>query len=154
MKSITDLINNKVNEQLDDNVLNELSRTLNTLSQMQPLTVTEIKGKLLTKCAGYIIEEWIKEKIQNIDFESKNKFKFAEDSWYDFIYDNTKIEVKSFQKGKKYSNTKLTASQLDNKDQLVFILVEYTADQELNIINIEFVKGSELKIHNDRLVKK
>lgn len=150
MKNLKDIL---IKEELSDDVLNSLSSALNDLSKTQSLSVTEIKGKLLTKCAGYIIEEWIKEKIQNINSDSKEKFKTAEDSWYDFIYDNTKIEVKSFQKGKKYSNTKLTASQLKNKDQLIFILVEYTADQSLDIVNIEFIKGSELKVNNDRLVK-
>lgn len=151
MKNLKDIL---IKEELSDDVLKSLSNALNDLAKSQSLSVTEIKGKLLTKCAGYIIEEWIKEKIKNLDAESKEKFKTAEDSWYDFIYDDAKIEVKSFQKGKKYSNTKLTASQLKNKDQLIFILIEYTANQSLDIINIEFVKGSELKVNNDRLVKK
>jgi len=150
MKTITQLYK----ESLNNNDINMIQSALKDLSETQSITTTEIKGKLLTKCAGYIIEEWIKEKIQNLDSDSANKFKAAEETYYDFLYDNTKIEVKSFQKGKKYSNTKLTASQVKNINDILFILVEYTAENSIDIVNIEFVKGSELKINNDRLVKK
>lgn len=151
MKNLKDRL--KLNESIDDATMSSIERGLNSLARTQSLSVTEIKGKLLTKCAGYIIEEWVKEKIQNLDVDSKVKFKPAEDKWYDFIYDGSKVDVKAFQKGKKYSNTKLTESQAKNKDQLIFILVEYTATNELELTNIEVVKGSDLKINNDRLVK-
>ena len=151
MRSLQDIL--KLNEAIDDATMSSIESGLNSIAKSQSLAVTEIKGKLLTKCAGYIIEEWVKEKIQNLDAESKAKFKPAEDTWYDFIYDGSKVDVKAFQKGKKYSNTKLTAEQSKNKDQLIFILVEYTATNELELTNIEIVKGSDLKINNDRLVK-
>ena len=73
------------------------------------------------------------------------------------IQEQIECEIKSFQKGKKYSNTKLTKAQVEHKDELIFVLCEYDIDKsgpKLNLVNVEFVPGTEMKISGNRMVKK
>jgi len=126
------------------------------------MILTEIlTGTALRKCAGYIIESAVKYYIQKYGFEDTpdhkelvNTFEDGE-TWYDFAMKGDKFEIKSFEKGKKYSNTKLTKAQAEHKDELIFVLCEYVVNSsDLKVINIEFVEGKDLKINGNRLVKK
>ena len=138
--------------------------------------INPLNEKVLTKCAGYIIEGWIKYVIQmkmwrpgELNEPDKNGNKYGDDeyelpkiyedgeTWYDFTIRGDKFEIKSFQKGKKYSNTKLTKSQVEHKDELIFVLCEYEIDgsgPKLKLTNVEFVPGTEMKISGNRMVKK
>lgn len=104
------------------------------------------KDELLKRIAGYAIEEFIKIKIQNCNEDIKlidTKFKL----YYDFEFNGDKFEVKSFQKGNKYSNIILTKTQKKEKNNLIFILVEYKIENyQINITNIEIEKGKNLRI--------
>jgi hypothetical protein len=169
MKRITDLMNESKNHSIED--YDRYSKGL--LGSLKNKDITDlIKGKALKKCAGYLIETAVKWYIQQYQFSDKeyeesartiddpdhkplvNTFEDGE-TWYDFVMKGDKFEIKSFEKGKKYSNTKLTKGQVEHKDELIFVLCEYTVSSgDLKVTNIEFVEGKDLKINGNRLVKK
>ena len=105
----------------------------------------------MRRCAGYIIEGYVINTVNSI----KDTTVPESNSWYDFEFEGDKFEVKAFEKGKKYSNTKITKNQSEHKDELVFVLVEYEVHgTDLSVNNIELIDGTKLIFRNNRLVKK
>ena len=122
--------------------------------------------KIMRKVAGYIIEARVKDIIRmefsvgvgekgfydkgiNIKLNDENMPRYVDggDNWWDFIIDNQKVVIKSFQKGKLYSNVHASKNQVDNKDQLTFMLIEYTIDAydgSIEITGIAVVDGSDM----------
>lgn len=172
MKDLKELINMNILESKNNTVedyqryANGLKKYFDSKDDLSKM----ITGKALKKCAGYIIESLVKFNIQFDQFrpedwdnapkdeEGFSKIESVYDdgeNWYDFSMRGDKFEIKSFEKGKKYSNTKLTKAQAEHKDELTFVLCEYTINNDkLKVTNIEIVEGKDLKINGNRLVKK
>lgn len=133
----------------DEDSLDQLSTELNeNIIFSKPIILDE---KVMRKCAGYIIEGYVINTVNSI----KDTTVPESNSWYDFEFEGDKFEVKAFEKGKKYSNTKITKNQSEHKDELVFVLVEYEVHgTDLSVNNIELIDGTKLIFRNNRLVKK
>jgi hypothetical protein len=172
MKNLKDILSNNIIESFNNTAEDFDRMSQGLLRSAKASKINPLDSKVLAKCAGYIIEAWIKFVIQmhawrpgertysdDDDNENYEPPKIYEngDAWYDFSIRGDKFEIKSFQKGKKYSNTKLTKAQVEHKDELIFVLCEYEIDSsgpKLNLVNVEFVPGNEMKISGNRMVKK
>ena len=175
MKNLKDVINDNICEAFNNNQEDFDRMASGLLKAAKNSKINPLNEKVLAKCAGYIIEGWIKYVIQmnmwrpgELNEPDKNGNKYGDDkyklpkifedgeTWYDFTLRGDKFEIKSFPKGKKYSNTKLTKAQVEHKDELIFVLCEYDIDKsgpKLNLINVEFVPGTDLKISGNKMVK-
>lgn len=158
MKNLKDFLNiTNVYESLDDASIQELQSKLNEEDETWGIVgknIATLNKQVLKKVAGYLVEQQVKTWV-SITAQIGAKTYEDGDQWYDFVYDGQKCEIKAFQKGRKYSNTKLTANQLEHKDELLFVLCEYTSDDSRVVItNIELVPGKDMKISGNRMVKK
>ena len=176
MKNLKDILTYNISEAFNNNKEDFSRMASGLLKTAEDSKINPLDEKVLAKCAGYIIEGWIKYVIQmnmwrpgELEGPDKNGNKYGDEgyespkiyedgeAWYDFTIRGDKFEIKSFQKGKKYSNTKLTKAQVEHKDELIFVLCEYDIDKsgpKLNLINVEFVPGTKMKISGNRMVKK
>ena len=121
MKTITDYLiseRNHSNDQIQQYV------DLLNLEGLKDVSV-QLSDAIIKRCAGYIVEEYIKVKLKTFNGSINDTFVDGEfKEYYDFELEGDKFEVKAFQKGRKYSNTKLTLGQQENKDSLIFIFAE------------------------------
>jgi len=113
----------------------------------------------LRKIAGYIVEERVKDTIRYAfprhSEEELPRYIDGGENWWDFELDGEKVEIKAFQKGKMFSNMHATKNQVDHKDELVFMLVEYViVNDDIEITGIAIVDGSKLEFDSkyNRLV--
>jgi len=96
-----------------------------------------------------MVEERVKD-IMETNFSHKEneivRYVNGGDNWWDFELDGEKIEVKAFQKGKMYSNVHATKNQVDHKDELTFMLVEYViSGYNVLITGYAFVDGVDIE---------
>ena len=130
---------------------------------------------ILKKIAGYIVEAQVKKVVKqqfsknyqdtrgnhsgsapSSDSTGIPRYVDGGNNWWDFTLDGEKVEIKAFQKGKMYSNVHATKNQVDNKNDLTFMLVEYKLmGNKITITGIAFVDGSEIEFDSryNRLVK-
>lgn len=136
------------------NLLDELKTTFNTLLENLQLSIGGITDELIDKCAGYVLEECIKLNIKDISSpDIKDHFKFIDNKWYDFKYDNNPIKIISFKEGEQYSSTMLSASQYENRENLIFISIIYSInDNSISISDILVTRGYKVKVKYDRVV--
>lgn len=117
----------------------------------------QLSDAIIKRCAGYIVEEYIKVKIKTFNGSVSDTFADGEfKEYYDFELEGDKFEVKAFQKGRKFSNTKLTSNQQKNKDDLIFIFAEYVIEgSKIKINNVTIEDGKNIKYDEKtgRLVK-
>jgi hypothetical protein len=117
----------------------------------------QLSEAVIKRCAGYIVEEYVKVQIKQANGEVADTFVDGEfKEYYDFELKGDKFEVKAFQKGRKYSNTRLTTKQQADKDNLIFIFVEYVIDgAKIKINNVSIEDGKNIKYDNKtgRLMK-
>lgn len=155
MKNLKDLL--VINESLSDKAIEDFQNRLNTNEDYQGIikrNIATLNEQILKRAGGYIVEAKVKEWV-SATAEMDTKVYEDGNTWYDFTYEGQNFEIKAFLKGKKYSNTKLTANQLEHKNDLAFLLCEYEIDgSELKINSIEVVNGKDLKISGNRMVKK
>ena len=154
MKNIVILIKNDEELVLSNDILDRIKNTFNDLLINFQLGNSNITDQLFENCAGYILEEYIKLNLQNISSpDIKNHFKFSENKWYDFKYDNTRVKILTFKKDSQYSSTILSASQTENKKDMLFISIIYNIDNgALTIENILVTDGKDIKISNDKVL--
>jgi len=154
MKDI--IIELKGNDQisLTKSLLDELKETFNNLLQNFRLGNSNITNQLFKKCAGYILEEYIKLLLQNISSpEYVNHFKFNDNKWYDFKYDNTPIKIITFEEDAYYSSTTLSSSQYENRKDMIFISLVYTiTNDSLTISDIFVTNGKNISISYDKVL--
>ena len=56
------------------------------------------------------------------------------------------MKLKLLKKGRKFSNTKLTSNQQQNKDNLIFIFAEYVIEgSKIKINNVTIEDGKNIK---------
>lgn len=106
--------------------------------------------KFLRKIAGYIVEQRVKDTLRYAfprhSEEELPRYIDGNENWWDFELDGEKVEIKAFQKGKMFSNVHATKNQVDHKDELTFMLVEYIiVNDDIQITGIAIVDGSELE---------
>jgi len=173
MKDLKELLTYNINESFANTQEDFDRMAKGLLRSAENSKINPLDDKVLSKCAGYIIEGWIKYIIKSkmwrpgeierdSSYNNDDNYQLPKiyedgDTWYDFSIRGDKFEIKSFQKGKKYSYTKLTKAQVEHKNELIFVLCEYEIDSsgpKLNLINVEFVPGDEMKISGNRMVKK
>ena len=154
MKNIVILIKDDEGISLSNSILNELKNTFNTLLQNFQLNNSSITDQLFENCAGTILEEYIKINIQNISSpELKNHFKFNDDKWYDFKYDNNQVKIITFKEGEYLSSTVLSASQYENRKDMIFISIIYTINNNsITITDILTTNGKDIKTSNDKVL--
>ncbi len=157
MKNIVILIKDDENNiSLSNPILNNLKNAFNVLLTNFQLYNSNIIDELFENCAGYILEEYIKIKLNNQNITSpdiKNHFKFYNDKWYDFKYDNVNIKLLTFKQGEEYSTNTLSATQYDNRKDMLFVSIVYNiTDNALTIENIFVSNGNDIKIKNDRVL--
>ena len=153
MKTITDYLiseRNHSNDQIQQYV------DLLNLEGLKDVNV-QLSDAIIKRCAGYIVEEYIKVKLKTFNGSINDTFVDGEfKEYYDFELEGDKFEVKAFQKGRKYSNTKLTLGQQENKDSLIFIFVEYVIEgSKIKINNVTIEDGANVKYDKKtgRLIK-
>ena len=89
--------------------------------------------------AGPIIEEAVKTALSSI-----SELKDSNNDYYDFLFDDEKIEVKALLEG-EVKNFKLTGPQLKEKDNMIFIIVNYSASKDTIILNnITILPGNQI----------
>jgi len=154
MKNIVILIKDDEGISLSNSILNELKNTFNTLLQNFQLSNSSITDQLFENCAGTILEEYIKINIQNISSpELKNHFKFNDDKWYDFKYDNVKTKIITFKEDAYYSSTTLSATQYENRKDMIFISIIYSINNNsITITDILTTNGKDIKTSNDKVL--
>ncbi len=130
--------------------------------------------KILKKIAGSIVEARVKDTVRYAftenyqdsqgyhagtrikqDAAGMPRYVDGGDNWWDFMLDGEKVEIKAFQKGKMYSNVHATKNQVDMKNDLTFMLVEYKLHgTEIIITGIAFVDGKDIEFDSkyNRLV--
>jgi len=155
MKNIVILIkDDEEGISLSNPMLNELKDTFNTLLTNFQLGNSNITDQLFENCAGYILEEYMKLNLQNISSpELKKHFKFSENKWYDFKYDNTQVKLLTFKEDSAYSTTILSSSQYENRKDMLFISMVYTiSNNALTITEILVTDGKDIKVSNDKVL--
>jgi len=154
MKNIVILIKDDEGVSLSNPLLNELKSTFNTLLQNLQLATSNITDELLEQCAGKILEEFIKINIKNISSaDLKKHFKFIDDKWYDFKYDNNQVKIITFKEGEYLSSTVLSASQYENRKDMIFVSIIYTIENDsLSIKNVYVTNGNKVKINYDKVL--
>jgi hypothetical protein len=92
--------------------------------------------------------------IQNISSpELKNHFKFNDDKWYDFKYDNVKTKIITFKEDAYYSSTTLSATQYENRKDMIFISIIYSINNNsITITDILTTNGKDIKTSNDKVL--
>ena len=155
MKNIVILIkDDEEGISLSNPMLNELKDTFNTLLTNFQLGNSNITDQLFENCAGYILEEYMKLNLQNISSpELKKHFKFSENKWYDFKYDNTQVKLLTFKEDSVYSTTTLSSTQYENRKDMLFISMVYTiSNNALTITEILVTDGKDIKVSNDKVL--
>ena len=155
MKNIVILIkDDEEGISLSNPMLNELKDTFNTLLTNFQLGNSNITDQLFENCAGYILEEYMKLNLQNISSpELKKHFKFSENKWYDFKYDNTQVKLLTFKEDSTYSTTTLSSTQYENRKDMLFISMVYTiSNNALTITEILVTDGKDIKVSNDKVL--
>lgn len=101
----------------------------------------EIESESFAKnIAGYVVEEAVK-----ISLSSIGDFKDSDNDYYDFEFNGEKVEVKALLDG-RISNLKLTKSQYEHKNEMIFILVSYEASKDtITIKDLEVKEGKDVK---------
>ena len=154
MKDIKDFLVTERNH--TDEQIQQYVDTLN-LEGLKDVSV-QLSDAIIKRCAGYIVEEYIKVKLKTFNGSINDTFVDGEfKEYYDFELEGDKFEVKAFQKGRKYSNTKLTLGQQENKDSLIFIFAEYIIEgSKIKIDNVTIEDGKNIKYDEKtgRLMKK
>ena len=143
MKKLTNLLINERNH--SDDQLQQYVDLLN-LEQLKDVSV-QLSDAIIKRCAGYIVEEYIKVKLKTFNGSVSDTFVDGEyKEYYDFELEGDKFEVKAFKKGRKFSNTKLTSNQQQNKDNLIFIFAEYVIEgSKIKINNVTIEDGKNIK---------
>lgn len=155
MKNIVILIkDDEEGISLSNPMLNELKDIFNTLLTNFQLGNSNITDQLFENCAGYILEEYMKLNLQNISSpELKKHFKFSENKWYDFKYDNTQVKLLTFKEDSAYSTTTLSSTQYENRKDMLFISMVYTiSNNALTITEILVTDGKDIKVSNDKVL--
>ena len=154
MKNIVILIKDDEGISLSNPMLNELKETFNTLLVNFQLGNSNVTDQLFENCAGYILEEYIKLSLQNISSQDIRKhFKFNDNKWYDFKYDNTQVKLLTFQEDSIYSTTTLSSTQYENRKDMLFVSIIYTiSNNALTITEILVTNGKDIKISNDKVL--
>lgn len=154
MRNIVILIKDDEGVSLSNPILNELKNTFNVLLQNLQLSASNITDELLEQCAGKILEEFIKINIKNISSaDLKKHFKFIDDKWYDFKYDNNQVKIITFKEGEYLSSTVLSASQYENRKDMIFVSIIYTIENDsLSIKNVYVTNGNKVKINYDKVL--
>ena len=154
MKNIVIFINDDEGISLSNPMLNELKETFNTLLVNFQLGNSNVTDQLFENCAGYILEEYIKLSLQNISSPDIRKhFKFNDNKWYDFKYDNTQVKLLTFREDSVYSTTTLSSTQYENRKDMLFVSIIYTiSNNALTITEILVTNGKDIKISNDKVL--
>ena len=154
MKNIVILIKDDEGISLSNPMLNELKETFNTLLVNFQLGNSNVTDQLFENCAGYILEEYIKLSLQNISSPDIRKhFKFNDNKWYDFKYDNTQVKLLTFREDSVYSTTTLSSTQYENRKDMLFVSIIYTiSNNALTITEILVTNGKDIKISNDKVL--
>ena len=144
-------------------MIDDLKDTFNTLLQSFQLSNMfedvipdndSLNDQLFENCIGYILEEYIKLHLKNISSpEFVKHFKFNNDRWYDFKYDNTQIKLLTFKKDSLYSTTSLTNLQYEHRKEMIFISIVYAiSGNSLTIDEILITNGKNVKVNNDKVL--
>jgi len=158
-------LNEYINETLTDKKLNKLNIEIkNSLNNLElNINIFNLPRALSTRLLPYIIEEQIKDhlksKYKNLIVteepeDYKELFKIEDGNYkeyYDFKNQNNFFEIKSYQKGKKFSNVKFSSGQIKHKDDnnFIVIFVEYNISTDTNYINkITGINISNISIEN------
>ena len=154
MKNIIILIKDEEGISLSNPTLNELKNTFNTLLQNFQLGTSNIVDELLDQCAGKILEEFIKINIKNITSpDIKKHFKFLDNKWYDFKYDNNQVKIITFKEDEPYSSTVLSATQYENRKDMIFVSIVYSINNNsLSISNIFVTNGNKIRTNYDQVI--
>ena len=131
-------------DSLGYNILLGKDKLFNALVS-KPLSISQVleDPRILRKIAGFIVEARTKKRLQDA---LGDRCKDGYDNWWDCEIDGEKIEIKAFQKGKLYSNMHATKNQVDKKDDLTFILVEYQLrGDDVEITGIAIVDGADIE---------
>ena len=172
MRSISKEVKRSLASLNESNASGNMNDILFGKAYFQSLNINDLLQDpyILKKIAGYIVEAQVKKVVNQVfsknyqdareEHSSSNsagipRYVNGGDNWWDFTLDGEKVEIKAFQKGKMYSNVHATKNQVDNKNDLTFMLVEYKImGNEITITGIAFVDGSEIKFDSkyNRLV--
>ena len=154
MKNIVILIKDDEGISLSNPMLNDLKDTFNILFANFRLGNSNLTDQLFENCAGYILEEYMKLNLQNISSpELRKHFKFSENKWYDFKYDNTQIKLLTFKENSTYSTTTLSSTQYENRKDMLFISMFYNiSNNALTITEILVTDGKDIKVSNDKVL--
>ena len=123
----------------DDNLNNLLSKIKSGVSINSSI---KLNDRLVKRCAGYIVEQYIKDSL-GIPEEDDGKF----NEFYDFKKDNDLFEIKAYQQGKLIGNVHFTGNQVKKLSELTIIFVEYKVDStNITINKIYFKDGNKIEI--------
>ena len=123
----------------DDNLNNLLSKIKSGVSINSSI---KLNDRLVKRCAGYIVEQYIKDSL-GIPEEDDGKF----NEFYDFKKDNDLFEIKAYQQGKLIGNVHFTKTQVEKLSELTIIFVEYKVDStNITINKIYFKDGNKIEI--------
>ena len=161
MTSVAKEVKKTLNESNIENNMNDFIYTMLLGEFNKSINIDRLihNPKFLRKIAGYIVEERVKDTIRYAfprhSEEELPRYIDGGENWWDFELDGEKVEIKAFQKGKMFSNMHATKNQVDHKDEIIFMLVEYIiVNDDIEITGIAIVDGSELEFDNkyNRLV--
>jgi len=129
-------------------IIDSIKQSFNLLLENVEINNQSINGQLFEKCAGHILEEYIKSNLSNISSpDIKRHFTLKDNKYYDFKYDLYNVKILTFNESKEYSDNYLSRKQLQYADtnDLMFLCIIYTINENtIRISNIKFVDGSSL----------
>lgn len=145
MRVIINLLKGDQEKNNENPIIDSIKESFNILLENVEISNISMNESLFEKCAGSILEEYIKLNLSNItSSEIKRHFTFKDNKYYDFKYDLNKIKIITFNKLNEYSDNYLSRKLIYEaaNNNLMFLFIVYTINEnKIKISNIKIAEG-------------